>query len=41
MELASKILENQVEYLTNEKIAKYSNHYFARFNEEKLKKFIK
>ena len=23
--------EKQVEYLTNEKIAKYKNHYFARF----------
>ena len=24
--------EKQVEYLTNEKIAKYKNHYFARFD---------
>ena len=25
-------LENQIEYIKNEKIGKYNNHYFARFN---------
>ena len=33
--------ENQVEYLTKQKIAKYSNHYFARFNEGEIKEIYK
>ena len=33
--------ENQVEYLKNEKIANYKNHYIARFDEGEIKEIYK
>lgn len=33
--------EEQVEYLKKEKIAKYKNHYFARFDDGKIKEIYK